>query len=164
MSTPKSLWIHCHLKQTLCKYFTVDRKRMKTKPVPRPHLPCNPCLHCWLTEFAVVNLNLTWWIWICRSELEFAEVKLNLPWRIEICHSEFEIATVDMNLPWWIWNCLKWIWICRGEFDVINLPFPRWIWICRVNLNLPWWIWNCRKWIWIWCGEFEFAVVNLNLP
>ena len=114
--------IHYHLKQILCKYFTVHRKMMKTKPVPRPPLPCNPCLHCWLTEFAVVNLNLTWWIWICSSELEFAVI-LNLLWWIWIWCDQFRFSAVNLNFPWWIWNCHKWIRICCNEFElaVVNL-------------------------------------------
>ena len=41
------------------------------------------------------NLNLPWWIWICRGEFEFAVVN-------------FKFAVVNLNLPWRIW-------ICRGE-------------------------------------------------
>ena len=106
----------------------------------------------WLCQ---VNLNLPWWIWICRGEFELAVVNLNLPQRIWICPDEFKFDVVNLNLPWWIWNC-------RSEFDfgVVNLDLLLWIWICRgefavVNLNLPCWIWNCHS-------EFDFAVVNLN--
>ena len=105
---------------------------------------------------AVVNLNLTWWIWICRCEIEFTVVHLKLLW-------EFKIATVNLNLLWRIWTC-------RGEFEfpVLNLNLLWRIWICVVNLNLPLWIWIC--WVmlnspwWVSCSEFEFALANLNLP
>ena len=66
-----------------------------------------------------MNLNLPWWIWICR-------VKLNFPWWIWICCSEFEFAVSNLNLPLSIW-------ICRNEFE-----------FAVVNLNLMWWI---TKWV-----------------
>ena len=133
-----------------------------TLTVPRPPSPCNPCLHSRLTEFAVVNLNLTWKIWICRGEFKFpwwiwiSVVNLNLPSECEfamvsllqwtwICRGEFELALVKLNLPQRIWICR-----CKFEFAVVNLNFD------VANLNLPWWIWNCQS-------EFEFAMVNLNL-
>ena len=129
VSTPKSLWIHYHLKQTLCKYFTVDRKRMRTKADP----------HCPSSTFALQPMSTLLTFWICRHEFEFDVAKLNLPQWIYF-------ATAKWDLP-------QWIWICRGEFeiDVMNLDFLQWIWNCRkwiwiwcsqleiavVNFNLP---------------------------
>ena len=114
-------------------------------------------------EFVLVNLNLhiQWRIWVCRGRFEFAMANLNLSRWIWICcrkyFGEFDFAMVNLNLVWRIW-----IFRSEVEFSVANLILPRSMWICRgelefsvLSLNLlQWWIWICRS---------EYTVVNFNL-
>ena len=67
-----------------------------TLAVPRPHSPCNPYVHSWLTEFAVENLKWPWRIWNCRSEFKFAAA--NVTWWVWICRSEIEFTVVHLKL------------------------------------------------------------------